>query len=79
MVAGDSDSGVQEQRRVKKSCEDPGSHREAGREAYACSKEQRICHRPDSLRDHVLFNSMFIIISLKVCYKWERESVIEIL
>lgn len=35
----------------------------------AHSKEQRICHSLDSLRGHVLFNSMFIIISLKACHK----------
>lgn len=49
----------------------------------AHSKEQKICHSPDSLRVHVLFNSMFIIISLKACHKWmgdgERSSVTEIL
>lgn len=71
------DAGVQEQGRVRKAYQDPSSHREAGRETHAHSKEQRICHSPVSLRVHVLFNSAFIIIPLKACHKWERESVIE--
>lgn len=56
-----------------------GAHTEEG----VHSKEQRICHNLDSLRAHVLFNSMFIIISLKACHKWGCRgvggSVLEIL
>lgn len=79
MGARDPSSGVQERGRARKSYQDPGLHRGEGRETYARSKEQRICHSPDSLRVHVLFNGMFIIISLKACHKWGRESIIEML
>lgn len=68
---------VLEERRARNSYQDPGSPRRPGREIYAHSKEQRIYHILDSLRVHVLFNSMFIIISLRTCHKWGRESIIE--